>query len=165
MKLSDSKYSGTTVAIIFSLVSFLLTFTFIIPMISIIPVGAFVEFISRIFSSGHKAGQITIVLLLLLTVAFLLLTIWYIKKKLTEHKKISNEKIVVLMMIFYFIVHPLGFYIYWGVNMNFRPDGQIIFLAFDTFPYSSLLFFPFGLLIDWTRNTVAKEIQLEKQED
>jgi hypothetical protein len=52
----------------------------------------------------------------------------------------------------YFIVHALGFYIYWGMSLEFRGDGQLIFAAVDSFPISSWAFIPMGLIIDWVKN-------------
>ncbi|MBF6642883.1 hypothetical protein [Chryseobacterium indologenes] len=57
-------------------------------------------------------------------------------------------EVVIEMLIFYFIIHPLGFYIYWGLFLDFRSDGQLIFSAITSFPYSSIGFIIFGILID-----------------
>jgi hypothetical protein len=59
------------------------------------------------------------------------------------------------MFLFYFLVHPLGFYIYWGLELDFRSDGQLIFGAIKSFPASSCAFLFIGLIIDWVKNTAV----------
>lgn len=56
------------------------------------------------------------------------------------------------MLLFYFIVHPLVFYLYWGIQLDFRSDGQLIMEAIRTFPISSLSFIFIGIMIDIVKN-------------
>jgi hypothetical protein len=41
--------------------------------------------------------------------------------------------------------------VYWGIELNYRSDGQLMFLIFDSFPYSSLSFIPIGILLEITK--------------
>ncbi len=61
---------------------------------------------------------------------------------------LSNSAVVGIMVVEYFIVHTLGFYLYWANTLDFRSDGQLIFAAVDSFPKSSLSFVFIGLFID-----------------
>ena len=64
-----------------------------------------------------------------------------------EKKDLENKFVIIAMMLEYFIVHPLGFYIYWS-TLNFKNDGQIIFGAIENFPISSFSFVIIGVIMD-----------------
>jgi hypothetical protein len=87
-----------------------------------------------------------------------ILAISYTRKRTLINKPLSKGRLTLFMFAFYFLVHPLIFYIYWGVNLNFRSDGQLIFSAINTFPVSSISFIFFGLSIDMTRNMTANKV-------
>lgn len=152
---NNSKFTGFKVGIIFTVCSFILTFTFIIPIFSVLP-GVIFETISSNLVSNEpysNVGKLTILLLSIITFGYIIFSIFYIKKLIAVNQIITEEKIATVMFIFYLFVHPFGFYIYWGYVMDFRGDGQLIFAAISSFPFSSLSFVFFGLLIDWTKNT------------
>lgn len=157
MTTNTSKNNGLIVGTIFTVCSFLLTFTFVVPIISVLP-GVFFETISKAIVSNDpysNVGKLTILLLTVLLLLAIILTIVYTRKRTPANETLSKGRLTLIMFAFYFIVHPLGFYIYWGLNLNFRSDGQLIFAAVDSFPISSFAFVLLGLLIDWIRNTAA----------
>jgi hypothetical protein len=158
-------HNGLTIGAIFTLCSLLLTFTFFIPIISVLP-GVVFETISKAIISNTPYSNVGKLTILFLTVAIFLtiiLSLWHIKKQTIEHHSLPKVKVVGIMTVFYFIVHPLGFYIYCGLKLNFRNDGQLIFAAVDSFPISSFSFVFFGLLLDWARNTAAKKALLKAE--
>lgn len=155
---NNAKYTGFKVGIIFTVCSFILTFTFITPIFSVLP-GIIFETISSNLVSNEpysNVRKLTILLLSIITFGYIIFSIFYIKKLIAVNQIITKEKIATLMFIFYLFVHPFGFYIYWGYVMDFRGDGQLIFASISSFPFSSLSFVFLGLLIDWTKNTSLK---------
>lgn len=148
--------------IIFSTVSFLLTLTFVVPIISVFP-GVLAEVVIKALVDNDpysNVGKGTIVLLaLVLTITFGIV-LFRIRQIAIREGGISKTKIALYMASLYVIVHALGFYIYWGVALGFRGDGQLIFAAIDSFPYSSWAFIPIGLVIDWVKNSKTKDAKI-----
>jgi hypothetical protein len=141
----NQQYSGTIIGGIFTTISLLLTLTYIIPIISILP-GAFIESIISTFIENEpysNVGKATIVVLIVILITSFLLFLIKSRKK-----TLSNGDIFSIMIIEYFIIHSLGFYIYWATTLDFRSDGQLIFGAIDSFPNSSFGFLGLGILID-----------------
>ncbi|MGV6861376.1 MAG: hypothetical protein ACWA41_06365 [Putridiphycobacter sp.] len=141
----NSKYNGTILGGIFTVGSFLLTFTFFVPILSILP-GVLVEYIvSKLINNSpySNVGKWTIIILF----AILLMTIIFIFNEIRK-KQLSNKDIISIMVLEYFIFHSLGFYLYWAIALNFKGDGQLVFGAISSFPLSSLGFVMLGVLID-----------------
>lgn len=156
--MTDTKnYSGLLVGTIFTIISLLLTITFIVPIISILP-GVLFESISKALVSNEpysKVGKLTI-LFLAMTLLFALIMLFLdVKRKILSYGSVTRKRIAMWMFIFYFLVHSLGFYIYWGLELDFRSDGQLIFGAVKSFPASSFAFLLIGLLIDLAKNRAA----------
>ena len=156
--MTDPKnYNGLLIGTIFTIVSLLLTMTFIVPMISVLP-GIFFETLSSALISNDpysNVGKLTILLLSITLVLTLVLFFINIKRTTAKNGTVSKGRIVLLMTICYFIAHSLFFYIYWGLELGFRNDGQLIFGAVKSFPISSFTFIFIGLLIDIVKNSSA----------
>ncbi|MBK7129342.1 MAG: hypothetical protein IPM74_07480 [Crocinitomicaceae bacterium] len=154
----NQQYNGTIIGGIFTVGSLLLTLTFIVPILSVLP-GAITESIlsstvdNEPYSNVGKATIATLEILLISSIVVIL-----IKARKTEFK---NGHIIGIMAIEYFIIHALGFYIYWATSLDFRSDGQLIFGAVSSFPASSFGFVTPGILIDSVK---IKPIQKEKTE-
>jgi len=161
MKIGKSN-SGLIIGAIFTGVSLLLTVTFIVPIISVSP-GIIFEAIAKKLINNEpysNVGKLTILLLGLIFLLTLILCLMWIRKTVTKGEQISKGRIIGVMLLIYFIVHPLLFYIYWGVALNFRSDGQLIFRAIKSFPISSFVFVLIGLSIDKVKNKgLANSIQ------
>ncbi len=144
----NQQHNGTIIGGIFTLGSLLLTLTFFIPILSVIP-GVYIEsIISSIidnepYSNVGKATILTLVIILILSLIIILF-----KSRKTKFK---NGHIFGIMVFEYFIIHTLGFYIYWATSLNFRSDGQLIFGAVTSFPISSFGFLGLGILIDMVK--------------
>lgn len=66
-----------------------------------------------------------------------------------QEGNLKNNKIAFwTFFLLLFIVHPLGYYIYWGIRYDFKSDGQLFFLFSDSIILSSLFFIPIGVIID-----------------
>ncbi|MDR2236356.1 MAG: hypothetical protein LBE92_09540 [Chryseobacterium sp.] len=89
--------------------------------------------------------------LLVLTAVFILalLSTFFAVRNLSRNGfSITQKELFLIMFIFYWIVHPLGFYLYWGIFTDFSQDAQIILGAIFSFPFSSFFFIILGLMID-----------------
>lgn len=141
----NQKYNGTIIGALCTLFSILLTFTFIIPIYAVMPGAILEDIITCIwpnlpFSSVGKI--VSVIFLALLLIAFVLLF------KKAQRKSFNNRSIFMLLFIESFALNPLVFYLYWWFNYNFRGDGQLVFLAFDTFLISSLGYVLIGVFVD-----------------
>jgi hypothetical protein len=141
MKLSKNK-SGFIIGLIFTVASLLLTATFIVPIISVFPGMLFETIAEKCINNDpySNVGKLTILLLTITFISTLLFFLYTLKNKSNNGEEISNKRIIAIMSLLYFIVHSLGFYIYWGVSLNFRSDGQLIFGAILSYPISSFVF-------------------------
>ncbi|KQS91473.1 hypothetical protein [Chryseobacterium sp. Leaf394] len=152
------KYFAFKIGIIFTVVSLLLSLTYVVPIFSVLPATPVEILASGLVDKNpySNVGKLTIHLLLTVLLLFIFIVFKIIKSKAKINSDKSGFEILFIMSIFYFIVHPLGFYFYWGVFLNFESDGQLIFSAVDSFPYSSLSFMILGLFIDkiWERNLI-----------
>lgn len=152
---TTKKNGGLVVGSTFTVVSLLLTFTFAVPIISVLP-GAILESAAKHFIADDpysNIGKATIGILLLLLVVAATLILRDVHSRAKGNYIVPKALIAFFMAALWFIVHPLCFYIYWGLFLDFSSDGQMIFAALYTFPCSSFAFILFGLLIDWTIRT------------
>lgn len=154
MKISKTK-SGVIIGTIFTVASLVLTVTFIVPIISVFPGMIFETIAENLIDNDpySNVGKLTILLLTITFISTLIFCLLSIKKKTKKGEDISNRRIITIMSLMYFIVHSLGFYIYWGVSLDFRSDGQLIFGAVISYPISSFVFIFIGLLIDTVKNS------------
>jgi hypothetical protein len=155
----EKNYYGLGIGIIFTIGSLLLAFTYFVPIISVLP-GAYVESIAKGLIDNDpysNVGKLTILLLTIVFFGTLLFALIQIRKTILSGRQVSKTKITIIMTVLYFIVHSLGFYIYWGLALNFRSDGQLAFAAVDSFPKSSWTFIPIGLIIDGVKNFKLKQ--------
>ncbi|MGZ4048847.1 MAG: hypothetical protein ACXVPU_08350 [Bacteroidia bacterium] len=153
-------YKGLIIGSIFTASSLLLTFTFIVPIITVSLAGVFFETIAKNLVDNDpysNVGKMTIWLLAGVLLVVSVISVLIIREIKQKNGFVSNGKIVLTMFLFYFLVHPLGFYIYWGIELNFRSDGQLMFATMDSFPGSSMSFIFFGLIIDLVKNTATKK--------
>lgn len=145
----NPKYNGTIIGGIFTLGSLILTLTFVVPIISIIPAAFIESLVSKVVNNEPYSNVGKGTLLFITGLFIIYLSIVLIRSRKTNY---SNSQIVLIMVIGYFIIHSLGFYIYWAISLNFRGDGQLIFAAVESFPISSFGFIIIGLLVDLFKN-------------
>lgn len=143
----NQELNGTIIGAIFSASSLLLTWTFIVPLVSILP-GLVVESIMSSIIDNEpysNVGKATLIALISIFVVSIVLILIKARKR-----PISNRQMFVIMAGEFFLVHSVGFYIYWA-TLNFRGDGQLIFGVLASFPASSFVFVALGFLIDWVK--------------
>jgi hypothetical protein len=145
-----TKFRGTFIGGIFTLGSFLAIFTFIVPIISVMP-GALIEGCAGNFVDNDpysNVGHATLVALWILAAISILPFLLYVFFKARKGVPVRNAALIVFFILEFFIIHCLGFYCYWAIELDYRSDGQLIFAALSSFPYSSPFFVLLGMLID-----------------
>jgi len=146
--------SGLIIGSIFTAGSVLLTATFFVPVISVIP-GSIIESIASNLTSNDpysNVGKLTTKILSVVFILTLVLCLISLSNKIEKSGQVFQRQIIWIMFIMYFLVHSLGFYIYWGLILNFESDGQLIFASIISYPFSSFTFILIGLLIDFVKN-------------
>jgi hypothetical protein len=149
------KYAITIIGLIFSIVCFISTFTFILPILTLLPSGI-LEFIFSTIIGDKPYKNIGICLIVTLTLIFIISTYIFTKTISVRPERIKYETIF-YFTIQVFIIPPLFFYINTSRNWDKASDGQFFFGIFETFPVSCLTFFFIGLFIDLYRMTKGKE--------
>lgn len=152
-------YTGLSIGAMFTLLSLLLTATFLVPIFSVLP-GVFFEIIAQQLTSSEpysRIGKMTVLLMALSLLVLLTLLLLIAKHMGFRNIPISRLRVASWMVLLYFIVHPLGFYLYWGLKLNFRSDGQLLFGAVNSFPFSSFSFLVFGCALDYVWNMNIKK--------
>ena len=141
----NNKYKATIIGGMFTIGSLILSFTYVVPIISLLPASYLELFVSIIVNNEPYSivGVTALVLNILILIIFVVIV--FMKSRKTSF---DTSEVVKLMIIGYFIFHSLGFFIYWGTSLDFRSDGQLIFLAIKSFPISSFSLVLFGVLID-----------------
>lgn len=137
--------NGTTIGGICTLISCLLTFTFVIPILTILP-GAQIKGIMMSLVDNEPYSNVGKATLLTLSIIFLISLVFIVYQ--SRKTVFTDGHIILIMMLEYFIIHNLGLYFYWGTKLSFRSDGQLAFAAINSFPISSLGFLLLGILID-----------------
>lgn len=157
MKLTNHK-SGITIGALFTIVSLVLTATFIVPIISVVPGVVFETIAAKLVDNNpySNVGFLTILLISIVFVVTLLVCLFWIRRSTLKSGQVERAHVVFVFIVMYFLVHSLGFYIYWGLALDFRSDGQLIFSAVISHPFSSFAFLLIGILIDLVRNSAIK---------
>jgi DMSO/TMAO reductase YedYZ heme-binding membrane subunit len=151
--------SGFIIGAISTGISISLTATYIVPIISV-SFGVIFETIAAGIVSNDPYSNVGLLTIKLLSVIFLFTLILCILSVINMAEKfgyITQRRIIGIMAIMFFIIHSLGFYIYWGVALHFESDGQLMFGALISFPISSFTFVLIGLLIDFAKNRALKK--------
>ena len=152
--MKNNTFLGTIIGIVFFTFSLFMTITYVIPIISILP-AVYLEGLSSILVKNEpysNVGKMTIIILTLIFTVYLIFSIFYIRKIKIKNNVVTKNTLILLMLIMYLIIHPLVMYIYWAIKYDYRDDGQLIFMAVETFPISSLFFILFGIILDITKN-------------
>jgi amino acid permease len=100
------------------------------------------------YSNVGKATLIALIVIFIVSIVLILIA--------SRKKELSNVQVFGVMVFEYFIMHTLGFYVYWAFSLDFRTDGQLIFGAVTSFPISSFGFIGLGLLLDVVKKRPPK---------
>ncbi|UII24407.1 hypothetical protein LVD15_13855 [Fulvivirga maritima] len=154
------KHKGTKVGLIFTVGSLLLTLTYVIPIISVLP-RILAEKLVAMFVDPDPYSNVSKGVIIILSVGLALVITGFLiieRYELKRGKAVHKRLIYLLMTIIYFILHPLGFYIYWALVLDYRNDGQLIFGAINSFPVSSIGFVIIGYLIDRIKRIIINSL-------
>lgn len=146
-------YNGTIIGSFFTIGSLVLTYTYIVPIATVFP-GVYVESLMSFIVDKEPYSNIGKATIIALTgILILSLLIIFLKSRRTH---LGNVQIIVIMLVEYFILHILGFYVYWAVSLDFRSDGQLILGAISSFPFSSFGFVIVGAFVDLVKKKPVK---------
>ncbi len=143
------KYPNTILGLIFTACCITSIFTWVLPVITVFPWAIVESALANTIGKEpySKVGQIVIFILLSTFLISLLILYNAIQKGIQENKSVKTTTII-FMISQLFIIHPLFFYIYWAIKLDYGGDGQLLFLIFETFPFSSFFFVIIGYAID-----------------
>tara|TARA_B110000211_G_C13998423_1_gene517261 strand:- start:20 stop:475 length:456 start_codon:yes stop_codon:yes gene_type:complete len=146
-----TRYSGTILGLLFTLFSLAATQTFILPLLTIIPIGVPLE--SLFAGEDYLFTAIKVVSTLIFL--FLISSFWLIKNlesDLKEGLPFNNIRLAIYLGLQLIIIHPLGFFSWAMVHPESAGDGQFVFGIMGTFPFSSIPFVILGIAIDFVKN-------------
>lgn len=135
-----------------TLISLLLACTGFAAIITVAPVAFAVELLISLFGDYHE-GPGGLILLSIVCISALTITFYYVKKLTVNGFTITKKELFLIMFSFYWIVHPLGFYVYWGLFTDFSNDGQFILGSVFSFPVSGFSFILIGV---WISSVIQK---------
>lgn len=152
--MKTEKKLGLKIGAIFSIVSFLFTFTIAIPMFSVFPgefvIQAFYDILN--VPNGDMtygtAGFAALFVFALLFIVALFFTLKIVRNLAKDKQNLKTSEIIVMMLVFYLIIHNLGYLILRAID-GFPIDALNVMGGIISFPFSSVLFVLIGLLIDW----------------
>lgn len=152
---------ATKIGLIFTVICFLGTWTFVLPFMIIMPTGLMVE---SYFNSYYGPvpfdyiGQAAIVTLSSLFIVTTFLYYLLVRVQVKRNNEIVKGVFIGYLVLELFIIHPLFFYIWLSQDWNMAGDGQMMFSIMETFPFSSVTFVVIGLLVDLlTRKIIRKK--------
>ncbi|WP_300355877.1 hypothetical protein [Fluviicola sp.] len=159
--MKTARYTATLIGLITTVICGLVSFTVLLPFLTLLPTAVPLEFISGlIFGESNYPNKFKLILSLELTL-LLVLCAWYFKKLIKqrqEKKKLETKSLIIFFIILQFVVHPIGFYIWLLNTPEMDPsDSMIGFYISETFPYSGCFFIFLGIVIDLIRNREIKE--------
>jgi len=150
-----NKFKGTKIGAIFTGINFLLTYTYFVPIFTIIPATQLESFLAY-FIDEEPYSNAAIATICTLSILFLI-TISIVLKNLTKSKLLSNKKVITIMFVEYFLIHSLGFYLYWAFVLDFSIGHQKAFASLLSFPISSFGFVLIGIIIDLVKLRSEKQ--------
>ncbi|MFT4523726.1 MAG: uncharacterized membrane protein YozB (DUF420 family) [Bacteroidia bacterium] len=154
------KYIATIIGSTITVVCFATTWTFIVPILTIFPIGLQLELLfSEIFPDANYSTTSSRVLVTLFGLS-ILTGIWFYKrinKDKIEKRKFNTIRLIFFFIIQIFIIHPLIFYTWATMNAGNAGDGQFTFGIIETFPISSLSFGIIGIFVDRYKNKEQEE--------
>jgi hypothetical protein len=151
MKKTYQNYPASCLGLLFTVGGVLLTFSFVVPFISLIPSYLLISAPYSFFAGDvpyYKAGNFMIGAL---TVLFFLSSRYYFLM-VRKRSDFSAKLFILYMVLQVVILQPLGYELYYFLthweNVN---DGQAFFNIFYTFPVVSAIFLPLGVFFDSAR--------------
>ena len=152
------QHTATWIGLIFTAVSFVATWSFIIPLLTLMPFGLTLELVfTDIFGNDpySTVGNATLFSLLVLVLLTCFVYYRYLIRSSESGVAFSKSRFILFLLLQMFLVHPLGFDIYGSLDWSRASDGQYILALYTTFPISSFAFLLFGFIADKVRYVVS----------
>lgn len=159
MKSVLNRYKATRTGLIITVVGLLLHYTFIIPMLIVMPPAIAVELIAKAITGDGGFAQTGLsVLIIFVFLLFLLIAIFGRRflKQIHETGTYNSHDVLLFMILLQAIVHPLIFYIDLSSDWSRASDGQFFMTVGQTFNISSLSFVFIGAIIDLVKHFKLK---------
>lgn len=153
-------YRATLIGMIYTVICLLTILTFIVPMLTILPLALPLELVfSKIFGDRNYSKVGNSVLLSLTIIFFGCIILFYknFKRQLNRTNRISAGSFILLLSLQLIIIHPLIFYLNTSKDWSRASDGQFIFGITETFPISSFAFVIFGVIVDTLKNNTGEK--------
>lgn len=143
------KYKEIYIGAIFTLVSFISTFSIFIPMYTVMPAALLEQAISNIFPllTVAQIGAFMTFLLFFMLVVIILGMFYRIRKLSKKQERQSALEIIGFMLIIWLIAHSFGFYLFWGIVQGFQTDALYLISSVYSFPFLSFFFIFLGYLM------------------
>ena len=159
--MKTSKYTASLIGLITAVICFLSLYTFILPVLFLLPTALPFEYISGWIVGANNYPNKFIAIISMESVLLLISCVWYFKKLIGDKRKqvkFSRKKLILFFVVLQFIVHPIGFYI-WLLNNTAMDinDSMIMFYIVETVSYSGCFFIVLGVIIDLIRNKNMKK--------
>ena len=148
------KYKATFIGLCFTISGMLLYYTFIIPLLIMMPLALPLEMVLQAVNPGSGYYFVGHGVIITLTVLFVIISAIFFRKFLQQIKFLEGYKtlpIIAYMILLQFIVHPLVFYIHLSKDWSSASDGQFFMSLNETFQLSSLTFLFIGILLDYLK--------------
>jgi len=143
---------GLIAGLIFGFTSLILTNTFLVPILTMLPSAA----LESIFQKIYVGQPFSVTgLSMLITLTILLILVLYLFRNMIVDAIINrnNMKIKLLLFLFMslqsFLIHPLFFYLSLSSDWSKANDGQLLLGVVATFPISSVGLLLLGYLLDY----------------
>lgn len=135
------------VGIIYCIVGILFSFTLIVPMIHFLLAVIIESIVTYILPTltNQMIGKIMIAILSIFLVTYLFFNTKSLLKKIRFSRYLTKTNVFTDLFLLHFIVHPLVFYCQWGLNQNFRGDGQLIFDVIKVDLYTNAFIFIYSI--------------------
>lgn len=146
-----NNYHATWLGAFFTVICFLLYYTFIVPFFIMLPLVLPLELIFTQIYPGQGYPTIGKGIIISLAVIFSGLTAFFFTRFIKQIREFRNYRtlhVALYMILLFFVVHPLFFYIHLSNNWGRASNGQFILSITETFQCSSFSFVILGVIID-----------------
>ena len=148
------EYKGTLLGLIYTVSCLVLYYTFIIPLLLMLPLSLTLEtFFSNIYKEeGYsKIGNSVMFALLAIFLTVFVFFFTYFIYQIRTTNAVKTSRFLLFLTLQLFIIHPLVFYFDLSKDWSRAEDGQFFFSINSTFQLSSIPFVFLGIVLDFLK--------------
>ena len=154
-----TQYLATKIGSIIGAICLVTTWTMVVPMLTIFPIGVPLELVfGKIFEGSSYAATSASVAISLFVLSVLVLLLFLQRIAKGEHAG-GTFGLLIFFGLQLFLLHPLVFYIWATIHASSAGDGQFIMGIIATFPVSSVCFSLLGLTFDLLKHHITRQHQ------